>query len=141
MLEQGTNGALNNVSSTTSVLSQVVLGGSGDACLRTYYADGVTVDPSYPEDCNSDPRYTKWFTTGRENRFAGASQATVVSSLYTIGATNKLGMGVAIKCERGEFVGTWAAEFVLDSVGAFMSQIKDGLHGTIFIASADPSGP
>ena len=119
-------------------------------------ADGVTVDATYPEDCNYDPRYlvgslyaalkpshvryTKWYVAGRENVGSGASQATVVGSLYSIGATDKLGMGVAIKCVRGEFAGTWAAEFVLDSVGAFMSQIKEGLHGTIFIASADPTG-
>ena len=139
LLEQGANDTLSNVSSTTSVLSQVFLG-NGNACLRTYFADGVTVDATNPEDCHYDPRFTEWYIAGRENPGSGASQATVVGSLYTIGATDKLGMGVAIKCVRGEFAGTWAAEFVLDSVGAFMSQIKEGLHGTIFIASADPSG-
>ena len=136
-----------------------VLGGSDTSCLRTYHSDGVTVDTTYPEDCHYDPRHTPWYVAGRENTGSGASQATIVGSLYPIGATGKLGMGVAIKCFRGDFVGTWfvptdlsrvasvicgdlcrASEFVLDSVGTFMAQIKNGLHGTIFIASADPSG-
>ena len=54
--------------------------------------------------------------------------------------TGNLGLGVVTKCVRGSFVGVWAAEFTLDSVGSYLSLLKDDLHGTIFIASADSTG-
>ena len=54
--------------------------------------------------------------------------------------TGNLGLGVVTKCVRGSFVGVWAAEFTLDSAGSYLSLLKDDLHGTIFVASADSTG-
>ena len=81
----------------------------------------------------------------------------VVGSLYNIGQTGRLGMGIAVRCNVGSFAGVWASEFVLDSVnsnfqaqcgitlpvaqvGMFLGQLQDGLHGTLFLASADSTG-
>ena len=40
----------------------------------------------------------------------------MVPSLYTIWGTERLGIGIATKCDTGSFAGVWAAEVVLDSV-------------------------
>ena len=56
------DGELRGVNSTTVGDSVSVLRREADACLKTYLADGVTLDNStYPDDCNYDPRYTSWY--------------------------------------------------------------------------------
>ena len=116
-LERSANGTSNGA----RVLSREFYGGGGGStqtsCLRTYLQDGVTEDAAlYPDDCHYDPRYTNWYAAARNNFDSGANNTVIVDTLYTIGATGRLGMGVATKCDTGSFSGAWSAEFVLDSV-------------------------
>ena len=71
----------------------------------------------------------------------------MVDTLYKMGTSTGMdwgdgsfGLGVATKCVRGNFVGVWAADFTLNSIGWFLLQLKQDLHGTIFIGSADSTG-
>ena len=118
-----------------------VLNRDADACLQTYLVDGVTLDNiTYSDNCNYDPRYTSTYEYGKKVSGSGADNSAIVPSLYSIGATTKLGMGVVVKCVTSSFDGVWSAQFVLDSVGNSLSKLKDGLDGAFFVASADPSG-
>jgi hypothetical protein len=143
MLRYGTASGLeqsvNSTSNGVRVLSRNFYGSPENACLRAYYKDGVTTDGT-ADVCHYDPRFTTWYETGLGSKKDGAGYPQVVSNFYSIGDSGKLGMGVVTRCERGDFVGTWAAEFTLDSVGGFLQQLKNGLHGTLFIASADETG-
>lgn len=50
-------------------------------CMVTYMADGTTHDSvNYPDDCHYDPRYTKWYDSGR-GIFAGGSKNAQVTIL------------------------------------------------------------
>lgn len=55
--------------------------GSGDTqrvCMVTYLSNGTTLDSTnYPDDCHYDPRYTKWYTSGRESFLGGVKYAQV----------------------------------------------------------------
>ena len=128
------------------VLSREFYGGSNDVCLKEYLSDGVTAGTT-PDNCLYDPRFSKWFQAGRRSTLSGSDYAFLVEELYMMGTnsgtdwgTGVLGLGYVTKCVRGGFAGVWAGEFTLDSVGEYLAQLKDNLHGTILVASADPTG-
>ena len=129
-LEQAANGTADGI--------QVLSRNSSAACLVPYLADGITVDAAYTSNCNYDPRYTAWFTHGRD--LATAANEDKVTTLYVV--DQHLAAAVVEKATtiNGTLAGVWAAEFALNSVGEYLTKLKAGLDGSIFVLSTDETG-
>ena len=139
-LVQGVNSTVKGV----HILSR----SSSAACLQTsvYNRTTDTSVGTHTDNCYFDPRYTTWYEYAMQHAFGDGApdSATPVFKLYPIGSTGLLG-AAAVEVvysgdQRSTPSGVWATEFTLDSVGDTLSQLADGLVGTLFVSSADTAG-
>ena len=119
-LEQGANG--------TAASARVLSRTSSSGCLKTYLSDGTTSDAAtYPDDCYYDPRYTDWYVAGRK-----ATLQSEFSNTYGdawLAAVRKACQG---NCSTS-FVGVWASEWQISSVGTTLARLKDGFEGSLAV--------
>ena len=141
-LRFGTTEGLEQAANGTSDGIQVLSRNSSAACLVAYLADGITVDAAYPSNCHYDPRYTDWYIHGRH--LATAANEDKVTSLYVVHqqGVHTLSAAVVEKATtiNGTLAGVWAAQFALNSVGEYLTKLKAGLDGSLFVLSTDETG-